>query len=183
MAKKLQADQNEVRVYGGEITTNLSKSDYVKLWNKLEPMGITVDDLVSQFLHDLLMDDRSSGSDERDYICDWFDRVYSYYPSYLSDNPFVGILEDRWLHFDEFVGYFNAFVMYKVTGVITTIRSAYPDDVEIDFDDDECISDLRELFDRYKDCVDEYYQTYLIQIDVNLNPYAEVEKIVDKYRR
>lgn len=156
MAKELRTGQC-VCVEGKEGTVNLnnlSKSDYVNLWEKLKPCGITLDELVTQFLHDLLKDEHSSDYRYRAHISDWFYSVFEFYA--LPYESFESYLENHCLHMEEFVKYYPAFFLYYKYGMISDQRYLYPDDPEVNLNDSEYVSGLLDLFGSYVECVKEF---------------------------
>lgn len=58
------------------ITLNLSDADYDRLLKKAGSNGLTVAELLQNFIADLVDGTYANGSDERMYAQDWFDRCY-----------------------------------------------------------------------------------------------------------
>lgn len=56
------------------ITVNLSDADCHRLMLKCGESGLTVGKLVENFVGDLIDGTYSNGSDERDLVCQWFER-------------------------------------------------------------------------------------------------------------
>jgi len=59
-----------------KITVKLSDADCDKLIRKCGEYGITAGELIENFIRDLVGSTYSNGSDERDYIEQWFERCY-----------------------------------------------------------------------------------------------------------
>ena len=182
MAKELRTGQC-VCVEGKEGTVNLnnlSKSDYVKLWEKLKPCGITLDELVTQFLHDLLKDEHSSDYLYRAHISDWFYSVFEFYA--LPYESFESYLENHCLHMDEFVKYYPPFCLYYKYGMVSDQRCLYPDDPEVDLKDPEFILSCIELFSSYCECVEEF-SANLKKLLPDTDPMLLIDKEVMWHRK
>ena len=171
MAKELRTGQ-VVCVEGKEGTVNLnnlSKSDYEKIWEKLKPCGITLDELVTQFLHDLLKDEHSSDYRYRANIAQWFYSVFEFYSLPVT---FESYLENHCLHMEEFAKYYFVFSLYYKFGKITRDHYLYPDNPDVDLNDPDYINGLIELFGSYSECVDEF------SVDVKKYFYNEPDPII-----
>ena len=181
MAKELRTGQS-ICVEGNEGTINLNrfnKSDYVELWDKLKPCGITLDDLVTQFLHDLLHDDQSSDYKYRERIDHWF---YSVFEFYSPEITFESYLDWHCLHMVEFVKYYPVFHLYYKYGIVSDLRCLYPDDPDVNLKDSEYILGLIELFGSYTECVDEF-STDVKKVYPEADPIKLIEKEVNWYRK
>lgn len=61
------------------ISIDLTDDEYARLRDFAECHNITVNRLLSQFIADLIVSDRSGGSDERCLASEWFDRsIYNF---------------------------------------------------------------------------------------------------------
>lgn len=58
------------------ISIDLNKEEYQELKDLAKECNVTVSDIVSNYLHDLLGSDRSNGSDERLFATQYFQRSW-----------------------------------------------------------------------------------------------------------
>lgn len=81
------------------INITLTDPDVGRLINKAANVGMTVAELIENFIGDLIENDHTNGSDERHFIKSWFDRCeFSMFPeknllTYLSTDPVYSPLE------------------------------------------------------------------------------------------
>lgn len=87
------------RIYN--IPIELSKTDLRMLYNKAGAAGLTVGELLENFINDLIGGERTNGSDERMYAEQWFERCWfnidygtSSFLSYLCDMSMTDYIEE-----------------------------------------------------------------------------------------
>lgn len=61
-------------IKGRSLTLQLSDADVRRIWEKAGSAGLTVEQLLTSFIGDLVDGTYSNGSDERMYADDWFNR-------------------------------------------------------------------------------------------------------------
>lgn len=66
--------QKSQEIRGRELEVNLSDEDVHKLIQKVSEAGITINELLSSFIGDLINGSQTNGSDERDIARSWFNR-------------------------------------------------------------------------------------------------------------
>lgn len=77
-----------------DIKINLSDADVQRIWKKAGSVGLTVSELLENFIGDLVYGTYSNGSDERIFANEWFDRCgFKMFSNktfliYLIDSPF-----------------------------------------------------------------------------------------------
>jgi len=72
------------------ITVKLSDADCARLMDKCGACGLTVGELIENFIGDLVCGTYSNGSDEREYANRWFDRCgFSMFPEKTLLNYFL----------------------------------------------------------------------------------------------
>ncbi len=75
------------------ISINLSDADVDRLCNKVGSAGLTVPELLQNFIGDLVNGTYSNGSDERMYANEWFDRCWF---GMFPDKTFLRYLINNW---------------------------------------------------------------------------------------
>jgi len=80
------------------ITLKLSDADVERISNKAERHGLTVSELLENFIGDLVGGTYSNGSDERDFADRWFERCwFGMFPEY----NFLTYALNDWLDIDD----------------------------------------------------------------------------------
>ena len=59
-----------------KMTISLDKSDWPRFFEKAAGVGLTPEELIENFINDLICGEHSNGSDERDLACAWFERCH-----------------------------------------------------------------------------------------------------------
>ena len=123
-----------------KIELNLSEETELELRVKAARGGLTASELLSAFVHDLVEDDRSNGSDERMYANDWYDRCYF---THGPADDFYTWLARR----------YELEAAMEDWSVIADARA----DMEYDPDDEEYVQELQEVIEeRSKDIAARY---------------------------
>ena len=79
---------------------NLSDADVVRIFEKAGAEGLTPEQLLENFIGDLVCGTKTNGSDERMYANMWFDRCHF---SDTAENTFVGYIL-RWGSYEMVIG-------------------------------------------------------------------------------
>ncbi len=58
------------------LTISLHKSDWPRFYEKAAGAGLSPEELIENFINDLICGEHSNGGDERDLACAWFDRCW-----------------------------------------------------------------------------------------------------------
>lgn len=85
------------------IEIKLSDADVLRIWKKVGVFGLTVSELLENFVGDLVDGTYSNGSDERDLVQQWFDRCgFGMFP----DRTFLSYLIEQ-ENVEDFLELFN----------------------------------------------------------------------------
>lgn len=126
-----------------KIELNLDGDAATELKMKAAMGGLTVSELLSAFVHDLVSDRESNGSDERMYAENWYDRCYF---THVPPNDFY-----TWLarHYE----------LEDAVAVWSTIKEAIAD-MEYYQDDKEYQQELREIVVERCSAIEDLYRKY-----------------------
>lgn len=127
---------------------NLSEEDVKSLCEKAGSVGLTVAELIENFIGDLVYGNRSNGSDERMYANEWFDRCWF---AMFPENTFLKYLID-WGG------------IYEVLELWEDIKRAKEELADIeknpeDYGADE-VSAIKEEIDYWQEGLDEFFNSY-----------------------
>lgn len=126
-----------------KIDLNLSVETETALKLKAARGGLTTSELLSAFVHDLVEDDVSNGSDERMYANDWYDRCY------FTHTPALDFY--TWL-----ARHYELEDALEDWAVILEARA----DIEYDPDDEEYVQELQEVIEEHSKNIAARYRDY-----------------------
>lgn len=124
--EELQEEINTIR--SRKIEINLSDADVKRVSKKAAKHGLTVEELIENFIGDLVDGTNNNGSDERMYANEWFERCW------------FGTLPEE-----------NTFLVYLLEyGNIEFVVEAWQD-IEYNKEDlsDEALDDCQKIIDQY----------------------------------
>ena len=155
MDHKTKQEQEKETVFPRQFFLHLSDKDVKRLFEKAGAVSLTVEELLENFIADLIIGDKSNGSDERMYAENWFERCWFSTESY---NSFLAYLLKNCCY-EDFINTKN---------LISACESEL-EDIDIsefenvaDYDEEleyikrrksEAEAELQELFDDYCNCV------------------------------
>lgn len=128
-------------------TLNLSDEDARRIAEKAGSVGLTISQLLENFIADLVYGTYSNGSDERMYANEWFDRCGF---SMFSENSFLKYL-------------IEAEQIYSVFDLCDNIEDAKKEMSEIDTshsEESETLSAIKEDIDYWQEQLNEYFTSY-----------------------
>ena len=98
MKSRYDKQQDEIKtIKERTLTLQLSDADVKRLCKKAASVSLTVPQLLENFIGDLVCGTYSNGSDERDYVHNWFERCcfdFSAEPTFLRYSLMNFICED-----------------------------------------------------------------------------------------
>lgn len=125
------------------ITLKLSDADVDRISIRAERHGLTVSQLLENFIGDLVGGTYSNGSDERDFADRWFDRCwFGMFPEY----NFLTYVLDNWIDVDDVLDDYERLNDMK-------------EDLEVEEDPEDIEyfeSEIQELEDEFKRMFDDY---------------------------
>lgn len=84
MDHKLKREQEKETVFPRQFYLQLSDEDVKSLFEKAGRVSLTVEELLENFVADLVVGEKSNGSDERMYAESWFERCWFSFEEYDS---------------------------------------------------------------------------------------------------
>jgi len=148
-----------------KISLNLSDADVKRLCEKAGKVGLTVSELLGNFIGDLVVGTYTNGSDERRLVDEWFERCWF---SMFSENTFLKYLIDL----DDVEDTIDDWKEIKY----------YKELEKLDEDDKEDLAYYEEsINDKFEE-----YQGYRKDGDEEVTLEAEMEKVIkwwDQYRQ
>ena len=127
--EQLQEEKKTIRPRKIEI--NLSDADITRIYEKAGKHGITVEELIENFIGDLVDGTHNNGSDERMYANEWFERCWF---GGFSENTFLGYLLES---------------EQNIKHVIDVWQDIEYNEEDLDEDDEEYLDYCKKLIDEY----------------------------------
>lgn len=150
------------------ISISLSDADCERLAIKAGLVGLTVDELLRNFIGDLVDGTYSNGSDERMYANDWYERCgFSFAPEETLLNYLLSSGSSR--DIDNLIYYYDEIQTLKAS---IAYAKEFPEDCENNIQ--SLKEDLEDCLIDYHCCIDEFSKTY---------PNVDIEKEIDICRK
>lgn len=161
--EQLQEEKKTIRPRKIEI--NLSDADITRIYEKAGKHGITVEELIENFIGDLVDGTHNNGSDERMYANEWFERCWF---GGFSENTFLGYLLES---------------EQNIKHVIDVWQDIEYNGEDLDEDDEEYLDYCKKLIDEYW----EEYRKYLEEKEFGSKECGvldeEMKKVLDYWER
>lgn len=161
------------------ITVNLSDADVKRLAEKSGESGLTISELLENFIGDLVDGTYSNGSDERMYAEQWYQRCWF---AMFSDDTFLKFLL-LWGDLDDFIDLMNKIESRKKE--IAEMKANAENYSAEEWDElQECINDLQKEIDYYWDSFLEQKsqkESFVFEKEIeNIMAWkAQIDKILD----
>ena len=157
--REYSSQKNEIEtIKPRTITVNLSDADVKRLAEKSGEGGLTISELLENFIGDLVDGTYSNGSDERMYAEQWYQRCWF---SMFSDDTFLKFLL-LWGDWDDFIDLMNE------------MESSKKEMAEVTADTGDCSAEER-------DELQEYINDLQKEIDYYWNKFLERKRQKESY--
>lgn len=168
--KEIKMNQNEEKtIKDRKIVVKLSDADIDRICNKAGEAGLSVSELLENFIGDLVGGTYSNGSDERDAALDWYERCW--FGMFQEDTLLRYLLCDWYYDPKEFIELLENIEDAK--GIIENYENNCEEYDEEDLEEIEhAREDLRDLNKEYQEIVDSF-----IKRNPNVNMTEEIEKV------
>lgn len=142
--QRVEISKNQPRT----LRLNLSEDDVKNLCEKAGSVGLTVAELIENFIGDLVYGTHSNGSDERMYANEWFDRCWF---AMFPENTFLKYLID-WGGIYEVIELWDDIKQAKKE---LADYEKNPEDFQVDD-----LSAIKEDIDYWQEELNEYFNSY-----------------------
>ena len=163
------------------IEVNLSDADVKRISEKAGKHGLTVGELIGNFIGDLVDGTYSNGSDERMYANEWFDRCwFGAFPDYT----FLKYLLE-WGRLEEVIKALENIETSKETIAEIEESLKTSNDKEWEENEKEILQDEQNYIARLKETIDDYWQEYTAEKKEYKNGTLEEEMktVLDYWNR
>lgn len=144
------------------ITLKLSDADVVRITERAERHGLTVSELLENFIGDLVGGTYSNGSDERDFADQWFDRCW--FGMFPEVTPITYLLEE--------------WTLDQVSDLIEEIEDIKSDIAFAEEDPEEEPEEYKDALAECENELKEFYSDYASRSEdpVSLEAFVEAVK-------
>lgn len=154
-----------------QIIVKLSDADIDRICNKAGEVGLSVSELLENFIGDLVGGTYSNGSDEREAASDWYERCW--FGMFPEETFLRYLLCDRYYDPNEFIELLENIEIAK--GIIENYENNSDKYNEEDLEEIEYTrEDLRDWNKEYQEIVNGFIKT---------NPKADMTKEIEKVKK